>query len=528
MTDIKIVNAHINKSGYVIAKDSISSEKLSQIKNDLIVAPEVLEEYSQENKPYPIYRENEEIITVPRYYGVNLFGETEQKFKSIKAQFKFIKELREYQNEIIDKVLPKMKQTGGGLLSLPCGRGKTVIALAIAQKLKYKTLVLVHKSFLQDQWIERAKFFTDAKIGIIRQSTVDIQDKNIVIGMIQSISMKEYDPKIFNEFGLIIVDECHHIASKVFSRALRKCGANYTLGLSATPKRQDGLTKVIHWYLGKMLYSEAREPNNHVVVRKLNLILDDPLFVEKTQWSPKGLIPSMPKMITNLSKIKRRNKMIVDIIDTLRHNPKRKILILSGRIEHLENLKAMVDKRLEKDIKNNKLLEGDIKTCFYIGKLKQAERRGTELYGDILFASYEMAHEGLDIDRLNTIILATPKRSVVQAIGRIMRKILTDADIKPLIIDITDNLSAFTFQGDARLKLYRNNDYCIKEFYVNNDYQIPKNEFILANRKFNENDNIELQQIFDENMLDNISKNDKYEKKETYKERDYSVCLFDD
>lgn len=519
----------IGKQGYVINKKNITSEQLTDIKEDLLITPTVMEEFSKDIKPYPIYHEDEDTITIPRYYGVSKFGDTTKKFTPLKTSFTFTKELRPYQIDIINNVIPQMNAKGGGLISLPCGRGKTIIALALAQKLGLKTLVLVHKSFLQDQWIDRAKTFTNAKIGIIRQSTIDIENKDIVIGMIQSISMKEYDPKIFTGFGLVIVDECHHIASRVFSRALYKTGSTFTLGLSATPKRQDGLTKIIYWYLGKMMYQEEREMDNKVIVRKLNMVLDDPLFKEKTQWSPKGFIPSMPRMITNFSKIERRNQVIINIINILRKNPKRKILILSGRIAHLEFLKAEIDKKIAADVEAGKLLKDDIRTNFYIGKMKPEERKGAELYADILFASYEMAHEGLDIDKLNTVILATPKRSVIQAIGRIMRKILTAADIKPLIIDITDKLSAFTNQGEARYKLYKKNGYCIREFMVNNNFQVPIDSYAVSNNKIVEKDNIKLSTIFNEEELDKIilDKQHNPDAVKRFKRTDFETCMFD-
>ena len=120
----------------------------------------------------------------------------------------------------------------------------TTMSLYIACQLQVKTLVLVHKTFLQDQWIERCAQFTNAKIGIIRQKKVDVKGKDIVIGMLQSVSMINYDPVIFEDFGLIICDECHHFGSRVFSQALSKLSPKYTLGLSATPIRADGLTKV--------------------------------------------------------------------------------------------------------------------------------------------------------------------------------------------------------------------------------------------------------------------------------------------
>lgn len=526
---------YITKKGFVIDKKKINLNILNCIKNELTIAPIIPDEFSKDLKPYPIYHENEETITIPRYYGVSQFGEVEKKFKSKKTKFSFIGNMRPHQNDIINNILPKIKKTGGGLISLPCGAGKTVISLNLAQKLGYKTLVLVHKTFLQDQWIARATEFTNAKIGFIRQSNVDINGKDIVIGMIQSISMKSYDPTIFNDFGLVIVDECHHIASRVFSQALYKTGCIYTIGLSATPKRVDGLTKVIYWYLGKMLYKEERKSDNNVIVQKLNLQLSDPLFIEKTLWVKGKIVPAIPKMITNLSKINRRNQIIIDIIDTLRKNTKRKILILSGRINHLEYLKHEVDELIQKDINSGKMIQEECKTAFYIGKMNSSKRKEAEDIGDILFASYEMAHEGLDINRLDTVILVTPKKNVVQAIGRIMRKIITKNDLKPLIIDLTDDLSIFNRQGEVRYNLYKKNNYCIYEFMINDEYQIPLKLYNNAKHKFRKEDNILIKKIFDENEMIAIPNNDnnehnernKHTKDVKFSKNAFNVCLMD-
>ncbi|AYV78283.1 MAG: superfamily II DNA or RNA helicase [Edafosvirus sp.] len=345
----------------------------------------------------------------------------------------------------------------------------TTMALYMACALGLKTLVVVHKSFLQDQWYDRAQFFTNARIGLIRSKKKDVKHKDIVIGMIHSISMIDYDMKLFDEFGLVIYDECHHVAARIFSKALYKTGANYTLGLSATPYRGDGLTKVINWYLGDMMYRETKKINKLVVAKIFNYQSDSDLFVEKKRWVAGKIRPFMPTMITNLTLIPERNKFIIDIINNLRKYPERKTLILSGRIDHLEYLKNEVDKYIKEEEEKGIILENECKTYYYIGKLKQAQRREAEQNADILFASYAMAEEGLDIDRLNTIILATPQKNVEQAVGRIMRKILKKEDTKPLIIDIADYLSRFKEQSKRRLKQYTDGKYQIKEYYVQDD-----------------------------------------------------------
>ena len=94
------------------------------------------------------------------------------------------------------------------------------MGLYLACHYKVKTLIIVHKTFLLNQWIERIEQFTDAKIGIIQQNKIDVEDKDIVVGMLQSIAKDKYDSDIFQDFGMVIFDEAHHAPSEYFSKAL--------------------------------------------------------------------------------------------------------------------------------------------------------------------------------------------------------------------------------------------------------------------------------------------------------------------
>ena len=110
-----------------------------------------------------------------------------------------------------------------------------------------------------DQWKTRIKeFLPSARVGIIQGETVDIDQKDIVLGMLQSISMKEYPNSLFQEFGFTILDEVHHLSAEVFSRALFKIVTLYMLGLSATMGRKDGLTHVFKMFLGDIVYSKKK------------------------------------------------------------------------------------------------------------------------------------------------------------------------------------------------------------------------------------------------------------------------------
>ncbi|AYV80811.1 MAG: superfamily II DNA or RNA helicase [Harvfovirus sp.] len=345
----------------------------------------------------------------------------------------------------------------------------TVMSLKIAMELGVKTLVIVHKSFLQDQWMERAKQFTDARVGIIRQNKVQVLNKDIVIGMIQSVSMKEYDPGIFSDFGMVIYDECHHVASRVFSNALAKTGAKFTLGLSATPIRLDGLTRVIHWYVGEFIHREENRKNKQVIAKIFHYVSNNPLFREKKRWFKGGIKPDTIKMTSNLCELEERTNHIVDIINQLRGEAERKILVLSSRKSHLAILKGSVDEAIAADVEKNVILVGECKTYFYTGDSKREERKEAETSGDILFATFELAHEGLDIERLNTIILASPKKNIIQAVGRIMRKILISGDVRPLIIDLSDEVSVFKYQSEGRTAQYAKNKYKLEHYYLKNN-----------------------------------------------------------
>ena len=114
------------------------------------------------------------------------------------------------------------------------------MALKIISLISKKTLIIVHKEFLMNQWIERInEFLPGARIGKIQGTSFDIDNKDIVIGMIQTLYDKEYPSNAFSSFGITIVDEVHRIGSEQFSRTLFKTITPYMLGISATVERKD-------------------------------------------------------------------------------------------------------------------------------------------------------------------------------------------------------------------------------------------------------------------------------------------------
>jgi hypothetical protein len=339
----------------------------------------------------------------------------------------------------------------------------TVIALNIASLFQVKTLIVVHKGFLLNQWKERIEQFTDSPIGIIQQNKVDIDGKHFVIGMLQSIAKEKYDSNIFADFGLVIFDEAHHAPSKYFSRALPLINCKKTLALSATPKRSDKLEKVLHWYFGPIIYQYNLEENKTVLTRiyKYNLIHQK--FVEKKQRFTGEV--NRPGTITNLVTIGRRNRFIIDLVEELLTEEGRKFIILSERVEHLELLKKRLDDR-------NLCTSG-----FYIGGMKQKKLDETSQC-QIIFGTFQMASEALDIKGLNTLIMATPRREIEQTIGRITRD--PNSKIRPIVIDVLDNLESFIRQGYYRRNFYRKNGYQIMFAEVEDNNIIKENDITIV------------------------------------------------
>ena len=439
-------STYLGNKGYTIYKECLTLHELEYIRNFLSVKPYIPNSIIKVNS-FPIYRESRNKMYLPRFFGINTYGiQDNQKISDgDNININFNGELRDYQERIVNTYMNTINNEygGGGLLEIPCGRGKTIIALNIISKLKKKTLVIVHKSFLLNQWIERIEqFLPNTRIGKIQGQIIDIDDKDIVIGMLQSLSMKEYPENIFNSFGLTIVDECHHISSEVFSRSLLKIITKYTLGLSATMQRKDGLTKVFKMFLGDIVYSEKREGDSSVLVKGIKYLTDDDEFND-VKYDFRGNV-AYSSMITKLSAYENRSNFIVNIIKKeLDEKEDQQIMVLG----HYKSLLVYIFKALTRE---------NMSVGYYMGGMKDEDLKKSE-NKKIIIATYAMASEALDIKTLSTLILATPKTDITQAVGRILRV----KHERPLVIDIIDVHDVFQKQWKKRLSFYNKNKYKI-------------------------------------------------------------------
>jgi superfamily II DNA or RNA helicase len=465
----------LTNSNFCIRKSKYDENVFTNIKNYLTLSTEE-DIFNKDITKIFVYEETDDYLIIPKFMAnrkIKIDDELNYKFKCTNSFYNpkeinitFNKTLRKPQQECIDFVMKKFTEDPdplGGILKCSCGSGKTIMAIYLASILKVKTLIIVHQEFLMDQWIDRIKAFTDAKVGIIRQKKIEL-DNDIVIGMLHTICGKEYEDE-FDDFGLVIYDEVHHLGSSFFSKVLFKTSCKYTIGLTATPERNDGMLKLINWFVGDILYVLKRKYDYRVLIKRIYFSSKNPLFVEKTRRFDRKSCPDNITMKTNLIAIPTRNELIIKIINTVK-SLGRKIFIFSDRVEHLNTLKNGIDEIIKQ---NNE--EHIYKTCYYMGSSKKSERKIAENEGDIIFATLKLAEEGLDISRLDTIILALPikqEKTIIQSIGRILRKDeIDDLSKIPLVIDISDMFSIYKNWAKKRNVVYRKENWFVQDYYFN-------------------------------------------------------------
>lgn len=459
----------LSKNGYGILKSELNEYALESIRKDLTMTPKVNFDIgksknnnsNEEEVSFNLYSENEKRIYIPRYYGLQKYGlPTLCKLTCGKdINIEFIGNIRDTQKEPIDNFLKAARDPlkMGGIISVPCGFGKTIMSLYIACQLKKKTIFISHKDFLNQQFIETVNIFApDAKIGIIKQSKVDVEGKDFIIASLQSLAMRDYDSSIFNDIGFVIIDEVHHTGAQVFCKAFRNLNNPVILGLSATLNRKDGMRRVFEYYIGKSVYTLKNKEfcDVNVQVHKYFETHIDYSTV-KLMWNGKE---NGAGMINNICSFIPRTEYIISVLQNiLRDEPERRILILSERRNQLKDFEKYI---IETNIANSSY-------GYYVGGMKQDDL-AKSAEKQIILATYQLASEGFNVPSLNTIIFASPISDIQQSIGRILREVPEKRKYVPLCIDILDDFSIFKRKGAARLKFYNSNKYKVS-YYIDNE-----------------------------------------------------------
>lgn len=467
----------LSNKGYSILKSSVNPDELVKIKTDLTMKPKVnfnMGVKNNDDNTFLLYKETENRLYVPRYYGLTKIGLPKinkiTQGSDISVEFKG--KLRDYQMEPVNKFLEAAKDPSkmGGIISVPCGFGKTIMSLYIACQLKKKTMFISHKDFLNQQFLDTIKVFApDAEIGIIKQNKVNVVNKDFIAASLQSLAMREYDEEIFRDIGFVIIDEVHHTGAQVFSRAFKNLNNPIILGLSATLNRKDGMRKVFEYYMGTSVYTMKKKEFTEVEVQIHKYYEPNIEYsAVKQMWNGKENIAAM---INNICKFKPRTEYIISVLEgIIKKDPERRILILSERRNLLKDIEDYI---ISKNILNKDY-------GYYVGGMKQ-EDLNTSAEKQIILATYQLASEGFNVPSLNTIIFASPISDIQQSIGRILRERPEERKYVPLCIDLLDEFSVFKRKGYTRMRFYNTNKYNVT-YYQDNQ--------LINYHEHNEDDNV--------------------------------------
>ncbi len=343
------------------------------------------------------------------------------------------------QVSVFERTVSLLREVGGAVIVLPCGTGKTNIALAVAVELGLKTLILCHQVPLMDQWKERIEQFVggNPRVGRLHRDHVETHNMDFVLGSIQSLLSRgnKYPPEA-REYGLVIVDECHHIPAPTFWSVLSPLRFQCTLGLTATPDRKDNLQQAIYYLLGPVSFRFITPQRPDVQVNLVTFLGGDQKVV-----TYKNDRIGISKMITHLTEDLKRNKCILGLAHRMKKNGQRKGLILSDRVQHLRDLYSAL---------------GPEEAAIVCGQINTEKQEDDPFQKFLTLSTFQQFSEAVDFPG-DFVILATPHSDVRQCTGRILRG--KNKELQPVIIDILDPFSVFFYMANKRKRYYEKCGY---------------------------------------------------------------------
>jgi superfamily II DNA or RNA helicase len=335
------------------------------------------------------------------------------------------------------------------IVESPTGSGKTIMGSYIACQLGQPTIILVNKEDLVEQWLDALVNVLKIPahlIGRVQQDTCEWKGKQFVIGMVHSIIIPgRYPEAMYQYFGMLILDEVHTMATECFIRSCQMFPAKYRLGLSATPDRKDGKTKLLHWHVGPTL------------VRGKIEVMAPKVLVKQTGWGiplvrkkvDEGYVmvplPHQPgrmmSVIKAMAASEYRNHEIVNFV-VQSYKADRNCLILSDLREfHLDRLFQML---------TNAGIPGN-HIGYYVGQMSKIQLELSKVK-KVILGTFKMVSTGTNVPAWDTLVLATPRADVKQPVGRVLRVVAHKRT--PVVLDLVDKDAIFQNFHLSRKKQY--------------------------------------------------------------------------
>jgi superfamily II DNA or RNA helicase len=382
-------------------------------------------------KYFKLVKETENEVIIPRGFASTLIQfcrsenipikiiDERQKCEDIKIISKIT--LRPYQEEALEKTENK----DFGVIYSPPSSGKTFIGLELIARKKQPALILVHRKQLFDQWIDRIQDclgIPKREIGQIGNQKKRI-GKIVTVAMIQSLVREKSLEHLSNRFGLIIVDECHHVPAKSFRKVITQFNSYYLYGLTATPHRKNNDENLIYIYIGNIIYELSQQTYLKLQKQKIEInIRETGLHIPYDNKTDNYELLSN----TIIFDTHRNNLIVNDLIENI--NRFKSILILTERKVHIEVLHQYLKDRFE-----TITLSGDDSESSRKSKLEQIKQG----HYQIIISTGQFFGEGTDINSLECLFIVYPfafEGKLVQYIGRIQR-----SQQPPVIFDYRDS-----------------------------------------------------------------------------------------
>ena len=337
--------------------------------------------------------------------------------------------LRNNQLEVFRRAFNFLTEKGSCILALHCGFGKSITALHLAQRLRYRTCIVVNKLVLMDQWKSSiAQFFPRNSCQIIAKQDRDGTSVGMINAdfcIVNAINICKYSSSFWKSIGTLIVDELHNVVTPVLSKGLLRITPRYIIGLSATPTRYDEFNSVIPWFFGDDCVIRKPLEHHHLVyVVKTGFVPVIKSVNGKLDWNA---------ILTSQACDDSRNRLIVETIMSF---PRTRVwIVLVKRIVQADNLVKI----------------------FYERNVNVATLTGTRIHFDrscnVLIGTCSKIGVGFDHAAVDSLCVAADvERYFVQFIGRCMRRI----DVEPIIVDFVDSFCALQKHFQVRRKEYEN------------------------------------------------------------------------
>ena len=415
-----------------------------------------------------VYRQDSKktSIGVPRFWGLSMFG-SPTKDHRVDAKYegptKFLGTLKDMQVKAVEQTQTYFRTWGGATMIADCGFGKTATAIALGCFSGQKCLILCNREILMDQWVDAIqKFCGPTTVGYIQRwpynkgpqdgtLTVRPTDTNLfetclfTVGSIQSFSECEYPKDLYKKFGLVIIDEMHHIAAKSLVHVVPLFHARRVLGLTATPNRSDGLEDVLYWLTGPVSFVYQRTPE--VTGVRGSVIVTHVVFTQGLQKEImyKDGSLGIASMMTELSNDDTRNECLEFLIrKALEHRAKVMVVV-----SHVAHGKLLFDRNITE------------KQAIMCGPHQMPEK-AKDPDTRIVFATYSLLEEGYDDPKLDALVLAMPRSRVQQTIGRVERS--HPGKQVPWVLDLTDAFSMFPAMHYKRKSFYKSRGFSYRSY----------------------------------------------------------------